>query len=250
MMRLMSTCCVAGLLIVFSLACADDPGFQMKPEVTGVLTNCYLVYDSLSREAALIDVGGPIDSLLDHIDERQLRVTYFLFTHGHPDHVVGLADIRQRFPEARICMHRADFEDLQLIQDWLIDDLGPATSADRAAHPELAMLIDFDAASFPEPDIFLRDNDTIELGDLTIRAIHTPGHSPGSICYHAGNMMFSGDVLFHRAVGRVDLPNSSADDQVSSVRRLLSQFPESTRVYPGHGEPTDIGSEKRENKKE
>jgi glyoxylase-like metal-dependent hydrolase (beta-lactamase superfamily II) len=144
-------------------------------------------------------------------------------------------------------LHKADFEDLQLVQKWLIDEVGPVTAADIAENPEMARLLALDVSSFMKPDIFIRNAEVLKLGSLSIRVIHSPGHSPGSVCYQAGGILFSGDVLFHRSVGRVDLPNGSAEDQIASVRRLYSLLPDSTKVYPGHGELTDIGSEKREN---
>ncbi len=105
-----------------------------------------------------------------------------------------------------------------------------------------AELLAFDVNSFKPPDIFVRDGDSFKLGNLSIQAIHSPGRSQGSVCYLAGYMLFSGDVLFHRSVGGVNLPSSSAEDLISSVRWLFSQLPDSTKVYPGHGETTDIGS--------
>jgi len=245
MKRLLLVC-----TLLLSLGCSPgdpvgpDGGFEMLMEETGVLTNCYLLYDRQSREAALIDVGGPIDTLLARIDEEQLDVRYLIATHGHSDHVVGLPAIRERFPDARLCMHEAAYRDLELIQQWIRDDFGVLSQADREAHPELAMLYDFDPADIDHPQIFIDDGDRLRLGDLTVRAIHAPGHSPGSVCFLAGDLLFCGDVLFRGAVGRVDLPNSSPADQENSVRRLLTELPESTRIYPGHGPATDIGSEK------
>jgi glyoxylase-like metal-dependent hydrolase (beta-lactamase superfamily II) len=236
-----------GLLVVAFIACTSGPDLIVKQEVTGLGTNCYLIFDSQSKDAALIDVGGPIEVLLTEITDQRLTVRYFFVTHGHPDHIAGLPDLWQRFPQAQLCMHEADFDDMELIQKWLIEEVGPVTPADIVENPEMARLLALDVDSFKEPDIFVGDTDVFKLGSLSIRALHSPGHSPGSVCYQAGDMLFSGDVLFHRAVGRVDLPNSSAEDQISSVRRLYSELPDSTEVYPGHGEPTDIGTEKYEN---
>jgi len=245
-----------GLLCVFmlaaSLSCAPgppevSPGFEMALEETGVVTNCYLLYDRGSREAALIDMGGPVDSLLARIEAEKLDVRYLIVTHGHPDHVVGLPALRERFPMARVCMHEAAFRDLELIQQWLRDDFAQLSEADLNEHPELGMLRDFDPADIGKPGTFVSDGDTLALGTLSIKAIHTPGHSPGSVCFLAGDMLFAGDVLFKGAVGRVDLPNSSPTDQEMSVRRLLTELPDTTKVFPGHGPATDIGSEKTPN---
>jgi glyoxylase-like metal-dependent hydrolase (beta-lactamase superfamily II) len=85
------------------------------------------------------------------------------------------------------------------------------------------------------------------LGLLEIKAIHTPGHSPGEICYYTQNILFSGDVLFYRTVGGVHYQASSMDDLIISVRKLYDVFPDSTLIYPGHGQSSDIGSEKKEN---
>jgi glyoxylase-like metal-dependent hydrolase (beta-lactamase superfamily II) len=83
---------------------------------------------------------------------------------------------------------------------------------------------------------------------MEIRAIHCPGHSPGGVFYYTGNSLFSGDVLFYRTVGRTDTQNGSREDQIKSVRKIYELFPDETKVYPGHGQFTDIGSEKKENK--
>jgi glyoxylase-like metal-dependent hydrolase (beta-lactamase superfamily II) len=100
---------------------------------------------------------------------------------------------------------------------------------------------------FKAPDIDLVDDQNFKLGNLTIRTILAPGHSRGSICFHVGNVLFSGDVLFHRQVGRTDLQGGSKDAIVNSVRRLYAELPDATKVYPGHGEFTTIGEEKLQN---
>jgi len=100
------------------------------------------------------------------------------------------------------------------------------------------------------PDILVRNGDTFILGGDTLRAFLSPGHSRGSICYAIDTMLFSGDVLFYQWVGRTDLPGGGGwDKMVESVRRLYAILPEKTIVYPGHGQSTDIGSEKRKNQR-
>ena len=114
---------------------------------------------------------------------------------------------------------------------------------------ELVMVMNFDISSSCTPDIFLEDNQTYKIGDVAIRTIFTPGHSRGGISYYAGNALFSGDALFYRTVGRTDLEGMSWDALVTSVRRLYSLLPDETIVYPGHGQVTTIGSEKKFNER-
>jgi glyoxylase-like metal-dependent hydrolase (beta-lactamase superfamily II) len=113
--------------------------------------------------------------------------------------------------------------------------------------PNLKKWFELDMAIFEKPDIYLDDNQTYKLGGHKIRTFLSPGHSAGSICFYVGDALFSGDVLFHRQVGRTDLLGGSRENIIKSVRRLYAELPEITKVYPGHGEFTDIGSEKREN---
>ena len=194
-------------------------------------------------------MGGPIDSLMATINQNKLKIKYILFTHGHIDHVLGWPALRDRFPEAKVAIHRLDYEDLQTQLDWILHNLTPEEIEEWKSDPEVEKMFHFDAAEFGKPDIFLEDNQSITLGDSEIQVIPAPGHSRGSTCFHLGNYLFSGDVLMYRDVGRADFQNSSKEDLVRSVRRLYSLFPDSTVVYPGHGQPTDIGSEKIHNPK-
>ncbi len=113
--------------------------------------------------------------------------------------------------------------------------------------PEIKKWEDYDLSIFVKPDILLEDNQIYKLGNLEIRTLLSPGHSAGSICFHVGDVLFSGDVLFHRQVGRTDLLGGAKETLVKSVRRLYAELPDGTKVYPGHGEFTDIGTEKLEN---
>jgi glyoxylase-like metal-dependent hydrolase (beta-lactamase superfamily II) len=110
--------------------------------------------------------------------------------------------------------------------------------------PEINKFFDFDPKTFGEPDILVEDGQVLPLGNFKIKAIHSPGHSPGSICYLVDGKLFSGDVLFYRTVGRTDVQNSSREDLIRSVQRLYQILPDSTPVYPGHMQFTDILSEK------
>ena len=111
-------------------------------------------------------------------------------------------------------------------------------------------MANFDYDLLGDPDLFLEDDKTYKLGNLAIKTFLSPGHSRGSICFFVGNVLFSGDVLFYRKVGRTDFPNSGGKQEIiKSVQRLYNLLPNETIVYPGHGPFTDIGSEKKENNK-
>jgi len=238
------------LVLVFALLhCSRVGNLEVVRQVTGLETNCYLIYDLDSREAALIDVGGPIDSLLSIIETNGLTIKYFLCTHSHEDHIIGIPTIRGRFPEAKLCLHELEFEDMFIRKEWAYSFFGEETINEWAKDPEFRKVIEFDPTLFGEPDIYVEDSLVLKLGKYSIDIIHSPGHSPGGVCYYVGRFLFSGDCLFKGSVGRVDVLHSSRDDQIESVRRLYQELPDSTIVYPGHGESTTIGAEKRENEK-
>ncbi|MEE9443355.1 MAG: MBL fold metallo-hydrolase [candidate division Zixibacteria bacterium] len=241
------TVSIFALAIILISGCSGSKRLEVKRQITGLETNCYLIYDIQSREAALIDVGGPIDSLLTIIHEQDLKLKYFLFTHGHADHTIGLPAIRNKFPAALVCMHRKDYKNTFVWTEWAYEYFEQETIEEWAKDPEMKKIIEFDPDSFGEPEIFVTNNQEFELGNFRIRAIHSPGHSVGSICYHINNSLFSGDVLFRGKVGNTYLLGGSPEEIVRSVRRLYTMFPDETIVYPGHNEFTTIGAEKTEN---
>jgi len=236
------------VLCLVSLTCAGTDELLVYQQVTGAIrTNCYLLHDTASNQAALIDIGGPIDSLIELIHQHGMKLEYILCTHGHPDHVLGVPAIKESFPGARICLHEGDFNVLAEGQAWLRQSLDQATLEEWRADPGLRALLDFDPAALGTPEIIIEDGQVLELGGREIRCIHSPGHSRGSVCFHVDDILFSGDLLFHRRVGRTDIFNATPEDLPVSVRRLYATLPGETKVYPGHGEATDIGSEMREN---
>jgi glyoxylase-like metal-dependent hydrolase (beta-lactamase superfamily II) len=221
----------------------------LRHQVTRLNWNSYLVYDSKSKEAAIIDVGGPIDTLISHIADSDLQLKYFLFTHCHYDHVMGLPNVREQFPEAEICLTKVAFEDMQIQKQWGVENLGQEWLDVMNADPITKEMLDFDPSTFPEPDIYLEDNQILKLGNLSIRAMLTPGHSRGHMCFYVDEALFSGDVLWYRTVGHTSFLGGSEADIIKSVRNLYRLLPDETIVYPGHGRSTTIGSEKRENRK-
>jgi len=230
------------------MASCSSPELVLTTQTTGLETNCYLLYDTGSREAAIIDVGGPIDELLAVIGEEDLHLKYFLLTHGHSDHLIGVPAIRGDFPDAQLCMHTDAYADLQTEREWAMANLGEEVLDEWVQQqPEFRKIVEFDVSTLGKPDVFLEDGDVLRLGDYPIRVLLCPGHARGSLCYHVDGLLFSGDVLFKGSVGRVDVQNSSRDDQIASVRRLYREFPDETIVYPGHGESTTIGDERTGN---
>jgi glyoxylase-like metal-dependent hydrolase (beta-lactamase superfamily II) len=234
-------------LATLIISCSQPGELIIRHQVTGPIdTNCYLIYDAKSKEAALVDVGGPIDALVDTIYANDLRLKYIFATHVHMDHVEGVPQIKEQFPEALLCYNRQDYEDFLISREWL-EEHYPDMMAQMRQSPQFEEWFAYDMAIFQEPDLELEDNQSYRLGNLEIRTFLSPGHSRGSICFHVQDVLFSGDVLFYRQVGRTDLLGGSKDAIVESVRRLYTSLPDTTRVYPGHGEFTDIGIEKREN---
>ena len=237
---------MSGFLFL-AVSCTRPGEIVVLHQVTGpVQTNCYLLVDAKSKEAALIDVGGPIDSLIAHIGENNLKLKYIFATHVHMDHVEGVPQMQEQFPKAKLCYNKDDYEDFLMVREWMEEHF-PEMIAEMNKDPEYKKWWDYDMAIFKKPNIHLADNQTYKLGSLKIRTLLAPGHSRGSICFHVGGVLFSGDVLFYRQVGRTDLKGGSKENITNSVRRLYRELPDATKVYPGHGEFTDIGSEKLKN---
>ena len=202
----------------------------LVPFVVGPLsTNCYLLACPRTGSAAIIDPGvgsrGELEPILREADRLGLEVELILNTHGHPDHVAGDKALRDQ-TGARVMIHELDIGLLkEPLWRWLWPGLEPL-----------------------EPDGLLEDGDVIEVGQLRLAVLHTPGHTRGSVCFYLERegLLFSGDTLFAGSVGRTDLPESSWTDMASSLVKLM-RLPERVRVYPGHGPPTTIGAEKRRN---
>jgi len=237
-------------LVTFLFGCTttEDPLMVSVQVTTFFNTNSYLLYTENTAEAALIDVGGAIPELMDIINEKNLVVKYFLVTHAHPDHIAGIIMVRDRFPEAILVMSSEEFEDMKSVYAHWETRLSESLIEQIRGNEAVLYLFNMDYDALGKPGIVVRDQDQIKLGKHIITAYHTPGHARGSICYFAAPFLFSGDELYYRNVGQTNTPlTSSWDDQVRSIRRLYAVLPDSTIVYPGHGQPTSIGSEKKEN---
>lgn len=236
---------IASLFAIIFSCSTTEPEIKIIHQVTGPIeTNCYLIFDSQTREAALIDVGDKIDTLVQYVEQYDLDIEYILCTHGHYDHVIGVPDILDRFPEAKTVIHKLDYDDMLVQGEWVLENMDPEFIEWMRSEPETNKFFEWDPTTFGEPDILIEDGQVLQLGNFTIQVIHSPGHSPGSVCYLVDGKLFSGDVLFYRTVGRTDVQNSSREDLIKSVQRLYRILPDSTPVYPGHMQFTDILSEK------
>ena len=194
---------------------------------------CYIVAPDGAADAAVIDPGGDAELIAEQLRYRKLAPRYIALTHGHIDHIEAVAALKRAFPEAEVCIHEADAP--------MLRDAGAA----------LASLIGIPLEPC-EPDRLLADGDTVSLGPETIEVIHTPGHTPGGIsllvrCGGGPAVVFSGDTLFAGGIGRTDFPGGRYQQLIESIRTSLFALPDDTRVYPGHGEPTTIGEERRTN---
>lgn len=192
----------------------------------------YIVACPQSCDAVIIDPAGDEDNLLALIETRSLRVKYILNTHGHADHVLGNPKLKNLL-KIPVCMHEAD-------NRFFNDPAVREKSSQELWLPP------------PDPvDIKLKDGDVLEVGTLNIEVIHTPGHTPGSVCYLVDEHLFTGDTLFVGAAGRTDLIGGSLNTLIESIEKRLIVLPKQTTVWPGHnyGESpsSTIGREMEEN---
>jgi len=195
-------------------------------------TNCYVVACEKTREAIVVDPGfgkSEAQAFIDEIKERGLKVKYIVNTHGHDDHTSGNTAIKEA-TNAKVLIHEADAH--------MLTPPSPNRQKTRNNKPE-----------FSSADRLLKEGDIIEIGDIKLTVIHTPGHTKGSISLHSqnDNVAFTGDTLFAQSIGRTDLPGGSYPDIMRSLKTKLAKLPDQTVVYPGHGETTTIGKEKKSN---
>lgn len=199
--------------------------------VGSLYTNCYLTHCIETGEALIIDPGFETNlgakAVFKEVDQQKLRIKYIVNTHGHLDHTAGNG-IAKRMTGAPILIHEYDTPML--------------TDPTR----NLSMAFGLRSTSMPPADRTLHDGDIIQIGEVTLRILHTPGHSRGSICILRPDAVFTGDTLFAGSIGRTDLPGSSYEKIMLSIRKL-AQLPDHTVIYPGHGPSSTIGEEKRHN---
>ncbi|MFA5070541.1 MAG: MBL fold metallo-hydrolase [Patescibacteria group bacterium] len=199
---------------------------NIKKFVAGpIKTNVYVIYD-LKKRGALIDPGFPNQEIRDFINKEKIDVVYILITHGHFDHVCDAKELRAQ-TGAVIAMAENDLAMAGHSHNWVGRQMG------------------YELKNF-SPDLFLKEGQIIKVGEIEIKVLATPGHSPGGSCFYLEKekILFSGDTLFASAVGRTDLPFANEEEIWKSIREKLFVLPDDTRVLPGHGKETTIGQEK------
>jgi hydroxyacylglutathione hydrolase len=175
---------------------------------------CYLVSDENSRECILIDPAGDEDRLVRLLEQNGLRLRYIVNTHGHADHTCGNAGL-QAATGAAIVMHELD--------DAFFS---------RPENQAFARIMGF--ALSPPANIRVQDGEELSFGSITMRFLHTPGHTPGGCCILIDGNLFTGDTLFVGAVGRTDLPGASFEQLLDSLKNRVMTLPPETIVWPGH----------------
>jgi len=214
----------------FATSSREEGMFIEQREVGNMAVFSYLVGDEKTQEALVIDPAADIEGIIKSAADHGVKITHIVNTHGHADHIGGNGDIKRK-TGADIIIHEAD--------------------ADMLIHTPIEVLEMFDAKPSPPADRLVRDGDTIEIGEVKLQVIHTPGHSPGSIVLFMNGYVFTGDTLFVEAVGRTDLPGGSWETMLNSIKTRLLTLPDETIVLPGHNygrsQTSTIGHERQYN---
>ncbi len=189
-------------------------------------TNAYVISDDETKKALVVDPGDEPDRILDYIKDKGLEVTAIVCTHAHFDHIGGIGDIKNE-TGAKVVLHKEDMETY-------------ATAKDHAA------FWGYSVDDLPQPDGYIDEGDEVELGNVRLKVLHTPGHSPGGICLYGEGVLITGDTIFQGSVGRTDFPGGSVEMLKKSFKRIID-FPEETKIYSGHGPETSVGRERKMN---
>lgn len=202
---------------------------QILP-VTPFQQNAALLWDDVSKEAVLTDVGGEAERLLEAVETHQLNLKAIWLTHGHLDHASGVEVLTTLHPVPVLGPHQAD-------NCWL------------QALPDVTASYGFPISQPFIPTRWLMEGEALKVGEHTFIVFHIPGHTPGHVVFYsqANKLLIAGDVLFRESIGRTDFPGGNHSDLIRGIQEKLLSLPDDTRVLPGHGPMTTIGHEKQHN---
>lgn len=205
----------------------DEKPIIKRLAVGSLSANCFIVGQESTGEGIVIDPGGNSDSIWQAIKETKLDIKIIILTHGHSDHIAALRDIQDK-TGAAVAIHIEDADFLE-------------------GHSTISSQFGISYRTPHSPERLLRDGDEIAIGGMSFKVIHTPGHTPGSICLLTDFGVFTGDTIFRRGIGTTLMPGSSRPQLLNSIQKRLMTLPDDTIIYPGHGRETTIGAERRDN---
>jgi hydroxyacylglutathione hydrolase len=191
--------------------------------------NCYLVWDDQTGQGVVIDPGDQPDMIAKRLADKKIKPLAILLTHGHGDHLAGVAALKKQFEIPVVCGRGEE----ELLTD-------PAKNLSTWLETPVVA---------PPPDQVVDDEELLVFGTLAFRVLATPGHSPGGVCYllEESGKLICGDTIFQGSVGRTDFPGSSMDQLLDSIRRKILTLPNGVICYPGHGPSTTVGAERVNN---
>lgn len=195
--------------------------------VSPFASNCYIVASEETHNGVIIDPGDEVDRIIGEIEDAGVKVSKIINTHGHIDHIAGAKEMQDKLG-IPFFIHEADMDFLKLVN-------------------EQAQMYGMETRGVPEVEGYLNEGDSIEFDDIKLSVLHTPGHSPGGICFLGEKDVLVGDTLFDGSIGRTDLPGGNHEQLIESINKKLMTLDESINVFSGHGPQTTIGIEKSTN---
>lgn len=204
------------------------PFMLLLSKPLGVIeTNCYVLGCEKTRKALIVDPGGDFDLIKKMVEKNNLSPQFIINTHGHIDHIGAVEELKKHYG-IKFGINENEISVLD-------------------SAPTAALMFGLDTVEIPKIDFCLKDGSIIEAGEIELKVIETPGHTRGSVCFLGDGFLISGDTLFSGSIGRTDLPGGSYQEIKDSITKKILVLDDNTKVYPGHGDVTTIGAEKRSN---